>query len=75
MVTAFVLLNIDLGKDEDVLSKLRKIEGVKKAYQVYGVYDVVAKLEAESAEGLRAMLQEKVRKLDDIRSTLTLMAA
>lgn len=75
MSIAFVLLNVDLGKDEEVLAKLRKMEGVKEAYQVYGVYDIITKIESENAKGLRSILQERMRKLDNVRSTLTLMAA
>jgi len=75
MAMAFVLLNVGLGKDEEVLAELRKKEGVKEAYQVYGVYDMITKVESENAEGLRSILQERMRKLDNVRSTLTLMAA
>ena len=73
MATAFVLLNVDLGKDDEVLTKLRELDGVKQAYQVYGVYDIIAKLEGEDIEGLKSTLQEKVRRLDYVRSTLTLI--
>jgi DNA-binding Lrp family transcriptional regulator len=74
MAIAFVLLNVNLGTEEEVAATLREVEGVKEAYQIYGVYDIIARLEAENSEKLRGILQERVRKLDNIRSTLTLMA-
>jgi DNA-binding Lrp family transcriptional regulator len=74
MVIAFVLLNVNLGTEEEVVAGLREVEGVKEAYEIFGVYDIIARLEAESAEKVRSILQERVRKLDNIRSTLTLMA-
>jgi len=74
MAIAFVLLNVNLGKEQDVLDRLRKTEGVKEAYQVYGMYDIIARLEAESAEKVKGLLQEKIRKIDDVRSSLTMLA-
>ena len=75
MATAFVLLNVNLGTEEQVLAKLREIEGIREAYQVYGVYDIITGLEAESAERVKGILEERVRRLDSVRSTLTMIAA
>ena len=44
---------------------------VKECYFVYGVYGVVAKIEAESMDRLKEVITSKVRGLDKIRSTLT----
>ena len=74
MAIAFVLLNVNLGTEEEVIARLREVEGVKQAYEIYGVYDIIAILEAENTDKVRDILQERVRKLDNIRSTLTLMA-
>lgn len=74
MAVAFVLLNVNMGKEEEVLARLGKIEGVQKAYQVYGVYDIVSKLEAESTEKVKELIQGKVRRIEDVRSTLTMLA-
>ena len=72
MSVAFVLLNVNLGAEGEVLTKMREIEGVKDAYQVYGVYDIMAKVE-DSAK-LMDVLQGRLRKLENVRSALTLMA-
>lgn len=48
--------------------------GVKEAWQIYGVYDIIAKVEAEDTARLKGVLQEGMRRLDNVRSTLTLMA-
>lgn len=74
MAIAFVLLGVNLGTEEEVVARLRGVEGVKEAYQIFGAYDVIARLEAESTEKVRNILQERIRKVDNIRSTLTLMA-
>ncbi len=74
MATAFVLINSNLGSEKEILAKLKEMESVKEAYQVYGVYDIIARLEAESMEKLRGALEERVRGLENIRSTLTMIA-
>ena len=74
MATAFVLLNVNLGTEEQVLAELREIEGIRETYQVYGVYDIIARFEAESVERVKGILEERVRGLDNVRSTLTMTA-
>ncbi len=71
MPMAFVFMNIDAGGEQEVLKALRSIENVKEAYLVYGVYDLVAKIEAETMDKLKELVTWKVRRLDKVRSTLT----
>ena len=73
MVKAFVMLHVDLGCEMDVLRELRGMEGVVEAYVVDGVYDVVVVLEAKSLDDLRNVIS-KVRGMDDVQSTLTMIA-
>ncbi len=70
MATAFVFMNIDPGTETAVLKILREVPEVKEAYFVYGVYDVVAKVQADTMGRLKEVIL-KIRKLDKIRSTLT----
>jgi len=71
VATAFVFMNIDPGTEIAVLKTLRQVPEVKEAYFVYGVYDVVAKVQADSMGRLKEVIGLKIRKLDKIRSTLT----
>ena len=73
MVRAFVMLNVDLGCERDVLRELREMDGVVEAYVVDGVYDVVVVLEAEGLDDLRKVIS-KVRGMDNVQSTLTMIA-
>jgi len=75
MPTAFVLINAELGKEEGILKELRSISSVKEAHFVYGVYDIIAKVEAESMEKLKEIVTFKIRRLADVRSTLTMTVA
>lgn len=71
MPMAFVFMNIDAGGEQDVLNTLRSIENVKEAHLVYGVYDLVARIEAETMDKLKEVVTWKVRRLEKVRSTLT----
>jgi len=71
VATAFVFMNIDPGTEIAVLKILRQVPEVKEAYFVYGVYDVVAKVQADSMDRLKEVISLRIRKLDKIRSTLT----
>ena len=71
MPVAFVFMNIDGGGEQEVLQQLRSIANVKESYLVYGVYDLVAKVEAETMDKLKEIVTWKVRRLDKVRSTLT----
>lgn len=72
MKRAYVLINCDLGREENILETLRKIKSVKEAHGTFGAYDIIAEVSAKSAEDLRENITWKIRKLPDIRSTLTL---
>jgi len=73
MPIAFVLINTEIGSEGDVLKTLRKVEGVVEAYSVYGVYDVIAKIKADSMDKLKEMVTWNIRRLDKVRSTLTMI--
>ncbi|PVX23907.1 MAG: AsnC family transcriptional regulator, partial [Candidatus Bathyarchaeum sp.] len=53
MPMAFVLINTEIGSESEVLDELKKIDAVKEAYMVYGVYDVVAKVGADTMDKLK----------------------
>jgi len=73
MPLAFVFINAEIGSEDEILIQLRKIENVKEAHAVYGVYDIVAKVQAETMDKLKEVIFPKVRTLNKIRSTLTMI--
>jgi DNA-binding Lrp family transcriptional regulator len=73
MPLAFVLVNVEAGTDREVLENIKKIPEVKTAYMVYGVYDIIVMLESDSLEKLREMVTKKIRQLDKVRSTMTMI--
>ena len=73
MVSAFMLITCDLGAEEDVISHLKTIDGVKEVHGTFGAYDIIAKIESDNVETLRDTIAWKIRKMERIRATLTLM--
>jgi len=73
METAYVLINCDLGCEKAIIDELKLLVNIKEAHGILGAYDILAKVESDSVESLRDTITWKIRKLNRIRSTLTLM--
>ena len=73
MPRAFVLINVESGSEEKVLEKLSKLAGIEEAYYSYGVYDIIAKVRADSMEGLKDLVSRNIRGVSNVNSTLTLI--
>jgi len=73
MAKAYVLINCDLGSEDDMIRDIKKLEYVKDVTGTFGAYDIVARIEADTTEQLREAITWKIRKKKKIRSTLTLM--
>jgi DNA-binding Lrp family transcriptional regulator len=76
--TAYVLLNSDLGSDESIIAEAKKILASEKNIQfeiqgVYGVYDIVLKISTDTTDHLRSIITNKIRKINKVQSTLTMM--
>ena len=72
MPIAFILINAELGKEKSLLKEIRSIPNVKEAHFIYGVYDIIVKVEAENMEKLKEIVTFKIRRLNDVRNTLTM---
>ncbi len=73
METAFVLINVEIGAEDEVLGELRLIPEVREAHLVYGVYDIIAIVETPTMQELKDAISFKVRRLDKVHSTLTMI--
>lgn len=72
MAIAFVLINAELGAENELLQQLKSIENVKYAYVLYGAYDLVVKIEAPDNATLKKTISNNIRQLKNVRSTLTM---
>ncbi|HSF49911.1 MAG TPA: Lrp/AsnC ligand binding domain-containing protein [Nitrososphaeraceae archaeon] len=73
MPNAFVLLSTELGREEDIIKDLKNFEEVKEVFRVYGVYDIIAKVESDTMDKVKGIITWKLRKLTGVKSTLTLI--
>ncbi len=73
MTTAYVIINCDLGYEEQIIEELKHISDVKEVHGTFGAYDILVEVESANVENLRDTITWKIRKLNRVRSTLTLM--
>lgn len=74
MAIAFVLVDAEVGKIQEILSEIRNIEGVAEAYSVAGPHDIVVKIEAEKFEKVAEGVTRQLHKIEGIKNTVTLFA-
>ena len=72
MALAYVLVNTELGQEKEVLVRLRELPAVRDLYEVYGVYDIVLKVEADSRKAFQQTINA-IRRVAGVRSTLTMI--
>jgi DNA-binding Lrp family transcriptional regulator len=73
MISAVVLLNTDLNAQDDVLESIKQVEGVEEAHSLYGVYDLLVKVKAESLDELKNITKAQIKQVAGVISSLTLM--
>jgi len=73
MPRAYVLFNVEAGSEDKTLQELRKIEGIQESYVAYGVYDLIAKVKADTMEKLKNTVTNRIRAIPSVRSSLTLI--
>ena len=73
MPTALVLLNTETGSEADVLRELRKIANIEEAVLVYGAYDIILRIESSSMNELKQTVTWKIRKMDYVTATQTMI--
>jgi DNA-binding Lrp family transcriptional regulator len=70
-VSAYILIQTEVGKAAQVASEVGAIDGVVSADDVTGPYDVIARAEASSVDELGKMVVSRVQMIDGITRTLT----
>jgi len=73
MATAYVLINCDLGFEEQIIEELKHLSDVREAHEIFGAYDILAKVESDQISTLRESVMCEIRKIDKVRSTVTLL--
>jgi hypothetical protein len=75
MEKAFVLINCDSGTEESIINQLKDMNFVHEVHGTLGVYDIIAEIESEKPEKTKEAIIGDIRKLNHVKSTLTLLGA
>jgi len=74
MPEAYVLLNCDFGADdESIVCKLKELPEIIEVNGVSGAYDLLVKVSADTMEKLKETISLRIRTIDNIKSTLSLI--
>ncbi len=73
MPTAYILLNTEIGAENQVLAALKRIDGIEEAHNLWGVYDIIANVKAETMEKLKFIITNRIEKIGKINSKLTMI--
>ena len=60
---------------EEVRNKLKEIPEIVDIYIVQGLYDIIAKVKLNTEEELKELVSERIRKVDKITGTVTVIIA
>ena len=61
-----------MGAEKNIILSLNAMEGVTEAHGTFGLYDILAKVESEDEREIQKIVTEKIRKMSEIHSTMTL---
>lgn len=75
MPTAYILVNTVIGSQKQVLKALKGVEGVEEVHNLWGVYDLIANVKADSIEELRQIITQRIEIIENINSKLTMVVA
>lgn len=72
--TAYVLIETEIGAENEILERLKKIDSVKEAVEIYSVYgNIIARVHKETMDELKETITWEIRRLDKVRTTSTQM--
>jgi len=73
MTSALLLINCIIGYQDYVVNELKKLSEFIEVYKVNGIYDIIVKVTTSSEEELQEIMIDKIRKIEGITTTLTLL--
>jgi len=73
MTLAFVLINVQSGTEDEVLKEIRKLPNITEVYMVYGIYDILVRIEADTLEKIKGTVDLGIRKINKVRASITMI--
>jgi DNA-binding Lrp family transcriptional regulator len=74
VITAFVLLDVDVSRVAEVAGTLTEVEGVREVYSVTGRYDLIAKVVVPHNEDLADVVTGHIGAITGIETSETVIA-
>ena len=75
MITCFILIRVEANREDEVYDKLVKVEQIEGIREVFGEYDLIARIEAKNLKEMRAIIISKVRSVSGVLATTTLITS
>lgn len=71
MVTAFILLNVDMSAQNDVFETIKNMDETREVYMIFGAFDIIIKAEFENNNQLSSFVIDKLKTLEGVIETQT----
>ena len=75
LVLAYIMMKMQVGMDDEVLSEIKKLPQIQEANATYGSYDLVIKVQFKTIEDLDRFIFEKVRRIKGVTETSSMIVA
>ena len=75
MITCFILIRIQANKEDEVYDALSKVKNIEGIREVFGEYDMIARIEAKNLKEMRVIIISKVRSVTGVLATTTLITS
>ena len=73
MISAYILVNARTGAEDEAYKIITSIETIKEGFKVFGAYDIIVKVEEKDSSSLQEFITHKIRQIENVISTLTLL--
>jgi DNA-binding Lrp family transcriptional regulator len=70
---AYVLINTELGQEAAVIDVIKNVKEITATYALYGIYDVIVEVEADTMDRVKEIVFNDIRRLENVKSTITLI--
>ena len=70
---AYVLMQSEVGHEASIIDALQSVKEIINIHSIYGIYDIIIEMEADSKDRIKEVTLNKVRRIDHVKSTIMLI--
>ena len=70
---AYVLVNAELGMASEITKTLEDVNEITNIHGLFGLYDLIIEIEGDDMDRIKEVALNKIRRLDNVKSTITLL--